>query len=160
MRELPYAEDINYWKTGRSSPDTWIAKTERQIQSLDGKVLAEAFGKDASGNSAFMLAFEIGEDKFKVIFPVLPSKSGNEGAARIQAATMLYHDIKSKCISATVLGTRAAFFSYLLLTDGKTTTDFETDDLRPMLNDLFGTSTNLLASGDEIIEGEYLDETK
>ena len=157
MNKLPYAEDINYWKTGRSSPDDWIARTVRQIQSLDGEVLAEAFGKDASGNSAFMLAFEIGGDKFKILFPVLPSKSGNEKAARMQAATMLYHDIKSKCISAAVLGARAAFFSYLLLPDGRTTANLDTNEL-PMLDNLFNTSVKQIES--DYIDGEYTEETK
>jgi len=33
---------------------------------------------------------------------------------------MLYHDVKGKCVSATVLGAKPAFFSYLLLPDGRT----------------------------------------
>ena len=103
-----------------------------------------------------MLAFEIGGDKFKVLFPVLPSKSGNEKAARIQAATMIYHDIKSKCVSAAVLGSRAAFFSYLLLPDGRTTANLETSEFS-MLDDLFDTSTKQLESN--YIDGEYSEET-
>ena len=154
-KELPYAEDINYWKTGQSSPDSWMGKSVRLIQGLDGFVIAEAFGKDASGSSAFMLAFEIEGNEFKVVWPVLPSKSGNEKAARTQAATMLHHDIKAKCISATVLGVRVAFFSYLLLGDGRTTTEFETEGLRPILNNLFG-STDIKQLGiDDIVDGEY-----
>lgn len=115
---LPYAEDLNYWKTGTSSPDTWIERARKQIEALGGKVLAEAFGNDANNNAAYMLGFQIGADKFKVVWPVLPTRSGNVKAARIQAATMLYHDIKAKCLTSTVMGTRAAFFSYLLLPDG------------------------------------------
>ena len=153
--ELPYGEDINYWQTSRSSSDSWIDKTSKQIQKSNGSVLAEAFGKDASGVSAFMFVFEIEGDRFKIVWPILPSKTNNERAAKIQAATMLYHDVKAKCISATVLGVRVAFFSYLLLSDGRTTTDFETDEIRPMLDNLFGTNTKQLKSGDMVIDGEY-----
>ena len=54
------------------------------------------------------------------MWPVLPTKSGDEKAARIQAATLLYHDIKARAISAAVLGARAAFFTFLMLPDGRT----------------------------------------
>ncbi len=143
MMELPYAEDVNYWKSGTSSPDTWMERAKKQVENLGGKVLMEAFGKDATERSAYMLAFEIGGDRFKVIWPVLPSKSGNEKAARIQAATMLYHDIKARCLTAMVMGTRSAFFSYLLLSDGRVATQADDDELA----DLF--SMRLLGRGIE-----------
>lgn len=116
-----YAEDINYWKTGRTSPDGWIDKAKAQIEKLDGRILAEAFGSEpTTGRSAYMLGFEVQGNRFKAIWPVLPTKSRkNEKAARIQAATMLYHDIKAKCIAATVKGARVAFFEYLMLPDGR-----------------------------------------
>ena len=42
--ELPYAEDIgHYWETSRSSPDQWMEKTTKLIESLGGIVLAEGF---------------------------------------------------------------------------------------------------------------------
>ncbi|KKW13426.1 MAG: hypothetical protein UY48_C0001G0047 [Candidatus Gottesmanbacteria bacterium GW2011_GWB1_49_7] len=116
---LPYAEEINYWKTGQSSPDIWISKARELIIEFGGRILMEAFGQDETGKSAFVLAFEIGEDRFKIIWPVLPSKTKNEKAARIQAATMLHHDVKAKCVSAAVIGARTAFFSYLMLPDGR-----------------------------------------
>jgi len=119
-----HAEEVNYWKTSKSSPDAWIDRAKRQIEQLGGVVLAEGFGSESTtGRSAFMLAFGIGGDRFKITWPVLPSKGGNERAARVQAATMLYHDVKARCISATVLGSRAAFFSFLLLPDGRTTAE-------------------------------------
>lgn len=130
MSELPNAEDVNYWKTSKTSPDTWMGRAKQQIASLGGTVLAEGFGSEpTTGRAAFMLAFEIGGDRFKIVWPCLPSKDGNEGAARIQAATMLYRDVKAKCISATVLGTRAAFFSFLLLPDGRTATEVSAPEL-------------------------------
>lgn len=112
------AEEVNYWKTSKSSPDTWMIRTTRQIETLGGTVIREAFGSER-GRSAFMMEFQIGADRYKVVWPVLPSKSDNDRAARVQAATLMYHDIKARCISAKVLGARTAFFSYLLLADGR-----------------------------------------
>lgn len=133
-----YAEGVNYWKTSRTSPDTWIEKTKRQIERLGGQVLMEGFGRESTTNrAAFVLAFIIGEDKFKVVWPVLPSKGGNEKAAKIQAATMLYHNIKAKCISAAVLGARGAFFSFLMLPGGQTAMEMSTPDLVQAIPEIF-----------------------
>lgn len=118
--KLPYAEDVNYWKTGTSSPGTWIERVSRLIEGFKGKVYTHAFGKDDQGSGAFMIFFKIGPDNFKIIWPVLPSRSRNEEAARRQAATLLYHDVKAKCLRAAVFGTRSAFFQYLMLPDGRT----------------------------------------
>jgi len=117
---LPNSESISYWKTSQSSPDKWIERASRVIEQYDGKVLAEGFGSNANSHAAYMIGFEMHGEKFKAVWPVLPSDTKNERAARIQAATLLYHDIKAKCISATVLGARVAFFSYLMLPDGRT----------------------------------------
>lgn len=114
-----YAEDVNYWKTGQSAPDTWIDKAKAEIKAAGGTVGSEAFGNQG-GNAAFMLEFMFGRDRFRVVWPVLPSKTKNERAAKIQAATMLYHDVKAKCVSAKVHGVRAAFFQYAVLSDGRT----------------------------------------
>jgi hypothetical protein len=48
-----------------------------------------------------------------------PSRSGDEKAARMQAATMLYHYVKAVCLYATVVGPKTAFFSHYLLEDGR-----------------------------------------
>jgi hypothetical protein len=118
MEEL-YAENVNYWKTGTSAPDTWIDKTKAEIRAAGGEVVSEAFGNQG-GRAAFMLEFAFGDDTFRAVWPVLPSKTKNERAAKIQAATMLYHDVKAKCVSAKVHGVRAAFFQYAVLPDGRT----------------------------------------
>lgn len=119
MPELPFAEDVNYWQTGHSSPDVWLVRATAQIESVGGVVVQEAFGKDADGHSAYLLTFIINEERYKLMWPVLPTKSGKELAARIQAATLLYHDVKARCMTARVLGPRAAFFTYYLLPDGR-----------------------------------------
>lgn len=77
-----------------------------------------------------MLIFEIGGDHFKILWPVLPTKDGkNELAAKRQATTFIFHDVKAKCLAATVLGARSAFFQYLLLPDGRSTTEASIPEL-------------------------------
>jgi hypothetical protein len=125
-----YAEDINYWKTGTTAPDTWIDHAKKEIVSAGGTIGNEAFGRDAEGRSAYMLEFAFSGERFRAVWPVLPTRGGaNERAARIQAATMLYHDIKAKCVAAKVHGARAAFFQYALLPDGRTAAQLTTPEL-------------------------------
>jgi hypothetical protein len=120
MAELPFGEDIgHYWKTSTSSPDSWLSKTAELIKKSGGKILSEAFGS-AMGRGAFMLAFEKNSEQFKIIWPVLPSRGKDEIAARRQAATLMFYDVKAKLMTASVLGTRTAFFQYYVLPDGRT----------------------------------------
>ena len=121
--KLPYAEDIgHYWKTGSSSPEVWIDKAKKVITDLGGKVVAEGFGS-ANGRAAYMLAFSLENQNFKVVWPILPTYKGEEIAARRQAATLLYHDIKAKAMTASVMGAQTAFFSYMSLPDGRTASE-------------------------------------
>ncbi len=141
IKEL-YAEDVNYWKTGTSAPDTWIDKAKAEIRTAGGKVLQEAYGGDDIGRAAYMLQFSFGDEVFRAVWPVLKSKTGNVKAARIQAATMLYHDIKAKAVSAKVHGAKAAFFQYLMLPDGRTAAQIATPEILTMY-------PRLLTSGDD-----------
>lgn len=124
-----YAEDVNFWQTSKSAPDKWIELSKKQIAELGGKVIAEGFGSDEAGRSAFMLGFQIGGDSYKIIWPVLPSKTSKTINARTQAATMLYHYVKSVCLYAVVVGARSAFFSHLMLADGRVASQVSSDDL-------------------------------
>lgn len=118
-KQIPFAETINYWKSSNTSPDTWLDKTRKLIEKHGGVVLNEGYGNDGQ-RAAYLLTFRFGEDSFRIVWPVLPTKDGkNERAARIQAATMIYHDVKTRIISSAVLGTRTAFFAYFLLPDGR-----------------------------------------
>lgn len=118
--KLPYAEEINYRKTSKVDADTWIDKTKDLIAGFGGKVLGDAFGSDSTtGQAAYMISFSVNEDKFKIVWPVLPSRDDNVSAARRQAATFLYHDTKAKCLKALLWGPRTAFFEYLMLPDGR-----------------------------------------
>jgi hypothetical protein len=114
------AEDVNYWKTGSSAPDTWIDRAKKEIAAAGGKVIGEAYGSDNTGRAAYLLEFSFSGERFRAVWPVLPSKTKNERAARIQAATFLYHEIKARCMAAKVLGVQASFFNYLVLPDGRT----------------------------------------
>ena len=126
---LPYAEDIgHYWLTSQISPDSWMEKSKKLIEDSGGNVTAEGFGS-AQDKSAYMMAFSFGDDRFKVIWPVLPTRTGKEAAAKRQAATLLYHDIKAKAMTASVLGHKVAFFSYMLLSDGRTAGEMPTPEL-------------------------------
>ena len=128
--ETPYADEVNYFMTSTIAPDAWIDKAKKEIRTAGGKVLSEAFGRDESGRGAFLLEFTFGAERFHVYWPILPvRKPADERAARIQAATMLYHDIKAKCVSAKVHGPRAAFFQYLALPDGRTAAQLAAPEL-------------------------------
>ncbi len=127
--ELPFAEDIgHYWQTSNSSPDQWLERARKLIVELEGNIVAESYGS-MEGHAAYMLAFEIGGDSFKVVWPVLPSRTGKTLAAKRQATTLLYHDIKAKAMTASVLGVRVAFFSYMMLADGRTASELATPEL-------------------------------
>lgn len=131
--ELPYAEDVkHYWQTSQSSPDVWVERARKVIVELGGEILSDAYGS-ANGRAAFMLTFRIDEQNYKVIWPVLPTYSGKESSAKRQAATMLYHDVKAKAMTASVLGAEVAFFSYMLLKDGRSAGELS----RPELSDAF-----------------------
>ena len=127
--DLPYAEDVgHYWQTSKSSPDTWMDRAKKVITDMGGEILADGYGS-ASGRAAYMLAFKIKSQQYKVVWPVLPSYYGKENSAKVQAATMLYHDIKAKAMTASVLGTEAAFFSYMMLPDGRVASEVAVPEL-------------------------------
>jgi len=133
MMDLPYAEDVgHYWQTSQSSPDTWIDRAKKVIENLGGAVLTEGFGS-AAGRAAFILAFEIMGQKYRIVWPVLPTYRGSAASAKRQAATMLFHDVKAKAMSASVLGVEAAFFSYMMLPDGRVSSELTS----PQLGDAF-----------------------
>lgn len=120
MMDGLYAEDLPFWQTGRSSPDLWMDRTRKVLMALGGEVMAEAFAQDVQGRAIYMMAWRIGGDSFRVDWPVLATRKGNISAARIQAATMLYHHLKAAAVSAAVMGHRSAFLAHLVLPDGRT----------------------------------------
>jgi len=136
--QLPFAEDVPYFKTGKSTPDTWLDMVEKEILRRDGRVFMRAMGQDQElGVGCYLFVFELEGETFQVKWPVLPTRNANnEYAARRQAATMIYHDVKARCVSAEVLGARTAFFSYLLLPDKRTVADLAAPELMGDLSKL------------------------
>lgn len=116
-----YAEEVNYWKTSKSSTDTWMDKIKSEIDSIGGVV--EMSGHfEQHGQTVFMIRFVIGDNTYDVRFPTLPVKvdsAANRKAAKIQALTAVYHDVKSKCVLSKFVGIPFAFHSYLRLSDGR-----------------------------------------
>ena len=120
MKKADFAERCNYWKTSKSSPDSWVEKSVGLVEQFGGEVLSSGYGNEnVTGRSAYMIRFSVDGQSFRIIWPVLPSETGDTFAARRQAATMMYHDIKAKCVSSQVLGARVAFFSWVELPDGR-----------------------------------------
>lgn len=126
--DLPYAEDINYWKTSKSTPDTWLDKAEGVIEGLGGQVSVRAKGK-TNGKTAFLMEFTFNPEKFRIVWPVLPSERGDTRSAERQAATLLYHDVKARSLRASIFGNRSAFFDFLQLEDGRTVTQLSSQEL-------------------------------
>jgi hypothetical protein len=113
-------EKLNYWKTSSTSPDTWIDKTIKLLDGFGAELRGHARGHNiATGEEAFMLEFSVGGDAFRIVWPVLtPKKEEDRGAARRQAATMMYHDVKARLLYAEIHGARNAFLPMLLVDGG------------------------------------------
>jgi len=150
-------ENLPFWKTSRSSPDTWIDRTVDLIKKFDGELLNQAQGTDhKSGRAAFLIVFKLQGDTFKIVFPVLkPQKDSDARSAKVQAATILYHDVKSRLISAKILGARNVFFGNLLLKNGATAAELE----NPMLSvkRIFSLEDGNQNNKSDTIDAEYED---
>lgn len=134
-----YAEDVNYWQTSKASPDSWLDKAKKEIRTVGGQVVGSgSFSEDVTGRAGFMLAFKLGDDSFTIKWPVLQSKGGHHQAARRQAATALYHEIKAACVKVKFLGARSAFFAYLMLPDGRTVSEAGSGEFLELLPGLMG----------------------
>jgi len=119
MADIVYAEDVhNYFKTSQTHAATWIERAKKEISSIGGSIISEGSGT-FQNKTVFMIEFRLGGEIFKINWSVLPCRyKGNEKAAIIQAATMLYHDVKHKCVMAKIKGVNRAFLEYLMLPNG------------------------------------------
>lgn len=133
-----YAEDLNYWQTGKSDPDQWVEKAKDQLVKLGAKIEAQGFGMNGDGKAAYMIGFTIKEDSFKIIWPVMKLKYNNssERAAKIQAATMLYHYVKAVALYVAVVGPKTALFSHYMLPDGRMASQVAGNELMAMVPQL------------------------
>ncbi len=142
MKNLPYADDVAYWKTGTSSPDTWIDKTIRVVKELGGVEISQFFGH---GENAGGVRTAISHRR-RIVSSCLASASNARAddfaSAQRQAATLLYHDCKAKAIAASVLGPRNAFIGSLITESGKTVSELATPLIANSIKPLLLTSTN------------------
>jgi hypothetical protein len=143
-----YADELPYWKTSTSDPGTWIDRAAIEIERAGGEVIGRACGKLPSGRVAFVLQFKLEEDVFRVVWPVLtPRHEKDLAAARRQAATALFYDVKARCISSRFMGARAAFCAFMLLPDGRSVGDLALNQLAE-LPEILG-AHKALPQGDE-----------
>ncbi len=108
---------LPYWKTGRSSPDEWLRKAIREIDKVGGKVNESGIIRQQD-NEVVLVGFKLEGDQFRLVWPVLAHDPRENQAAVRQAATMLYHDVKSRCVAAMVKGARWAFHAEMVLPNG------------------------------------------
>lgn len=124
QKKKRYAEELNYFKTSKASADSWIAKAKREIMSIGGRVTGEAYLNDAdTGRAAYMLAFTLEGRLYSAKWPVMPTKRGtdqDQQAAKVQAATALYHDIKARVVTCKFREVSFAFLNYQVLPNGQT----------------------------------------
>ncbi|MBW7995385.1 MAG: hypothetical protein FVQ81_02195 [Candidatus Glassbacteria bacterium] len=102
-------------------------------------MVMEALANDiARGHGkCYLFVFELEGGSFRLMWPVLPVRSEkDELAAQRQACTMIFHDVKARCVTADVLGARSAFLGYLLLPGGKTASELTDPELAADLSGL------------------------
>ena len=127
------AEKFNYWKTGNTRPEIWVDKIKKELEKAGAKHIDTAV-INSSKSFSIVLRFVFDDDNFCINWKALDCRPGNEDAAKIQAATMLHHDIKSKCHGCKrVKGSRKAFFEYLVLPDGQIASEVGTHQLPKFL---------------------------
>jgi len=116
-----YAEDVNYLNTGKSNPDVWIERAKKEIRNISGKILQSGYAEQ-NGQAAFLLKFQIGDDTFDIKWQTLPGHYARttELMRKRQAATLLFHDVKHRCVMAKIRGIRSTFLEYLTLPNGQT----------------------------------------
>jgi len=144
-----FAQDVDYWKTGsKRSVSQWVDLARGQLVSHGAKNIVYAEG-DQDGMAAFMFEFSLGDDRHRIVWPVLPARGGDatsEQSARIQAVTTLYHDIKACCVKAARYGNRSGFFSFRLLPDNTTVQQMTDADLMHSLPRIMSPAPALIES--------------
>jgi hypothetical protein len=128
-----YAEQLPYWKTSaKTSAEAWREKTENEIRKAGGVITASGDVQQMD-KAALFIAFTVEGEPYKIVWPVLQSRSGDFKAAKIQAASMMYYDVKSRCVAVRVLGARMAFGGFRVLPDGNIDGHVSTPELAAAL---------------------------
>lgn len=132
--KLPYASDGDYWKTGSKRTAThWIELAKNQLIDHGATNVVTAQGEQ-DGQVAFMIEFTLMGERYRLVWPVLPlaismQTESNRKAAEVQAATSLYHEVKSCCVKSTRYGSHSGFFQFQLLPNGVTVQQMTATDL-------------------------------
>ena len=117
--DRPWADDLPYWKTGGSSPDSWLDKAAVEIERAGGQLIRRGYIEEAT-KASYMLEFTMDREHYRLLWPVaLPKQAKDSLAARRQAATALHHAVKARCVEKRFRGSRAAFLADLVLPDGR-----------------------------------------
>lgn len=136
MKGLPFANELPYFKTGKSSAESWVLKTEKLIESAGGIVHTRLMGKSL-GLEGIMIQFAIEGSQFKLTWPVLPvEKMIDESAALRQCGTMIYHDTKARINRIRIFGPKVVFADWLILENGQTLAQSHESLISGMLNNL------------------------
>ena len=148
------AEDLgHYWKTSRKSSDAWMEATVNLIKKHGGTPLQSFSGIDmVSNRSAIMISFQMEGETFKITWPALESKTNNKRSSLVQAATLVYHAVKTRLLEAKIIGARSAFFGFLMLEDGRSMAEVSNHEIIEMIPPL------LLSSNYRDVEIEIIDE--
>lgn len=124
IKKTIYAEDVDCWRTGKSrTVSAWLDLAESQLMQHGAKNVLKSTGTNETGATTFMFAFELNDQKYNLVWPTLPTRSHSESAeraARIQAVTSLYHEVKNCCVVGNRYGKGTGFFAYQMLPDGRT----------------------------------------
>lgn len=142
MTDLPFAEEMPYWKSSKSSVSTWQDRTEMEVARHGGAVVAIGKSRDPStGHTVFIVDFINAAQRFRAAWPVLESKWKNPSeadlkAAEVQAITSLYHDIKARSLRVRLFGFRSAYIDFLLLPNGMTLSQASGDEMEHYLKAL------------------------
>jgi len=119
---------LPYWDTGQSAPDEWLRKAKEQIEKVGGEVTESGIIMQYN-RTVVMIGFALEGDNFRVVWPVLAHDPKENQTAVRQAATMLFHDVKARCVAVMVKGARLAFHAELILPDGRSAGSLSDGDL-------------------------------
>ncbi|MEO1417526.1 MAG: hypothetical protein AAFW00_19740 [Bacteroidota bacterium] len=124
-----YANDLPYWKTGKSSAESWMNKTEKLITEAGGEVDTRISGKP-NGKEAILFIFMLEGARYKILWPVLPTKKIDEQPAALrQCATMIYHDTKARVLRLKIFPPKVVFSDYLIGPNGQTLAEIGQADI-------------------------------
>lgn len=122
------AEEVDhYYKTSTRSPETWFEMCRNLITKKGGKIIRWA-NADDSGKEVFIIQFSYGQTQYRMHWNVLPTR-GSAIAARRQAVTALYHDIKAALVRAEWFGFDKAFVAWREIGDGRTMSDVTKEEI-------------------------------